>query len=268
MAVSPQTEDGYTMLANELFDAIGKAKLTHAQQSVLLAIIRKTYGFKKKEDDISASQIGEWCGMARTHVTSTLNELARMNVITKRPGVYGSIIGVQKDYSKWEITGRLSSTKSVQVYEIGTSTESVQGVQISGVTSTKSVQVDSTESVHTKENLPKETKQKKEGKQKTLAAFISDCESGGEKPIPENDSIFDYAKEIGLPDYFLHLNWLEFKIAYTIGRSKAKKYIDWRAVFRDSVRRNWYKVWYIDAQGNYALTTTGQQAQRIHKAAA
>ena len=159
-------------------------------------------------------------------------------------------------------------TKSVQVYEIGTSTESVQGVQISGVTSTKSVQVDSTESVHTKENLPKETKQRKRASKKRLLLLSLIANQGARSLSLKTILFFDYAKEIGLPDYFLHLNWLEFKIAYTIGRSKAKKYIDWRAVFRDSVRRNWYKVWYIDAQGNYALTTTGQQAQRIHKAAA
>jgi len=87
-ASMPQVEDGFTRIANELYDAIGAAKLTLAQQSVVHAIIRKTYGYNKKEDDISASQIGDWCGMARTHVTNTLNELAKMNVITKRPGVY------------------------------------------------------------------------------------------------------------------------------------------------------------------------------------
>ncbi|NHZ62632.1 replication protein [Massilia genomosp. 1] len=101
MTASPQTEDGYLMIANELMEAILGFGFSLREQSVLFTIIRKTYGFRKKEDDISASQIGDMCNVARQHVTSTLNLLAVRRVITKRPGRFGSIIGVQKDHRKW-----------------------------------------------------------------------------------------------------------------------------------------------------------------------
>lgn len=149
---SPQTEEGFVRIANELMDAILSAGFSQRQLLVLLALIRKTYGYNKKEDDMSAAQIGKLCNMARTHVTSVLKQLADMNVIRKRPGEYGCVIAIQKDYTRWNLTVKAEqktpqktpSTKSVQVYQIGTRD------------STKSVQVDSTKSVHTIDNLPKD----------------------------------------------------------------------------------------------------------------
>lgn len=154
---SPQLEDGFVRIANELMLAILKSPFTARQQKVVFAIIQKTYGYGKKVDDVSASQIGDLCGLNRTHVTATLNQLLAMKVIHKEPGVYGSLVGINKDYSKWSF----ASTESVQVYQSGTSTESVQGVPNQSFASTESVQVDSTKSVHTKDNLPKDNQQKK-----------------------------------------------------------------------------------------------------------
>lgn len=156
---SPQLEDGFIRIANELLEAILAFGFTHREMVVLLTIIRKTYGFGKKTDDISASQIGDMCKIARPHVTSTLNALALRNVITKRIGQFGSIIGIQKNHRLWVGADRLRAPAN--------STDSVQGctdlvhVPIQYVDSTDSVQVDSTESVHTKDNLPKDNQQKK-----------------------------------------------------------------------------------------------------------
>jgi len=98
---TPQLEDGYVRIANDLLEALLAARLTANQWKVVLAIIRKTYGYSKKEDDLSASQIASICAMNRTHVTEVLNQLARMNVINKRPGVHGSIVSIQKDSRHW-----------------------------------------------------------------------------------------------------------------------------------------------------------------------
>src|SRR5471030_1802276 len=101
MSSTPQLEDGFTMLANELVERVLGFGFSHREQSIIFTIFRKTYGYGKKEDDMSASQIGDMCKIARQHVTSTLNVLALRNVINKRPGRYGSIIGIQKDHRRW-----------------------------------------------------------------------------------------------------------------------------------------------------------------------
>mgnify|MGYP001614223595 CR=1 FL=1 len=45
---------------------------------------------------------------------------------------------------------------------------------------------------------------------------------------------------------------------------RPKTYNDWRAVFRKAVREGWLKLWFLDGQ-QYALTTAGQQAQRVQQ---
>jgi phage replication O-like protein O len=159
MSATPQLEDGFVRIANELLEAILAGSFTQRELLVLLAIVRKTYGYSKKEDDLSASQIGDLCGVARPHVTSTLNALAQRNVITKRPGRFGSMIGIQKNHAKWISAGQLK-TAPASTELVHPCTESVHVPNRYGG-STESVQVDSTDSVHTKDNLPKDNHQKK-----------------------------------------------------------------------------------------------------------
>lgn len=166
---SPQLEDGYTRIANELLKAIWSMPFTHQQHKVIFAVIQKTYGFNKKEDDVSASQLGDFCSMKRENVTRTLNELVKMNVITKRPGTYGSVIGLQKDHKKWAF----SSVKPTQACQLDTSVESTQGVSNPTVASVKPTQVDSVKSTHTKDNLPKDNQQKTCANASAFARFWS-----------------------------------------------------------------------------------------------
>lgn len=155
---TPQLEDGFTMIANELLEAILCAGLTANQWKVAMAIIRKTYGFNKAEDDLSASQIAEMCKLARPHVAAALNQLALRNIITKRLGRFGSIVGIQKDYRKWVCLEKLVSD-STCTDSVKGCTESVH-VQNLYRGCTESVQSMCTESVHTKDNYPKDNHQK------------------------------------------------------------------------------------------------------------
>lgn len=95
-----------------------------------------------------------------------------------------------------------------------------------------------------------------------LKAWLETVKAAGEKPIPEGDPVFDYAERVGIPDDFLRLAWLEFRHRYT--QPDAKRYRDWRRVFRKAVEGNWLKLWFAQPDGAYALTTVGIQAQRSH----
>lgn len=177
MSATPQLEDGFTMLANELVERVLGFSFSHREQSIIFTIFRKTYGYGKKEDDMSASQIGDMCKIARQHVTSTLNLLALRNVINKRPGRYGSIIGIQKDHRRWITAEQMKALPaSPESGQAGPSEGEGGGVapvpnkdtcpelglvQNWDRGSPESGQVDSPESGHTKENLPKENHQKK-----------------------------------------------------------------------------------------------------------
>ncbi len=106
MVASPQTEHGFTRLADELLDALIEFDFTKRQCKVLLAVIRKTYGFQKKEDDMTAQQLARMTGLERANVIRTINELVKMQVLYKRPGHYGQVLGVNKDYEAWAVSSR------------------------------------------------------------------------------------------------------------------------------------------------------------------
>lgn len=93
------TEDGYTRLANELYEELIGANLTRNQAKVAHAICRKTYGFNKKLDRISDSQISELTRLPRQKVNKAKNELIAMRVLVRE----GSQIGPNKALSDWLI---------------------------------------------------------------------------------------------------------------------------------------------------------------------
>lgn len=102
-------------------------------------------------------------------------------------------------------------------------------------------------------------------KQKTAAValptWLESIKVRGEKPIPEDDPVFAYAEQVGIPQDHLRLCWKEFRHRYS--QAGAKRYRDWRSVFRKAVRGNWLKLWWVDGDGAYMLTTVGKQAEKV-----
>lgn len=103
MSGTPQTEDGYTRLSNELLEALAAAGLSGRQFAIVAAIIRKTYGYNKKADDIGLGQLVQMTGIDKAHVSRVVRELADANVIHRKPGTFGHTLGLNKRYSQWAL---------------------------------------------------------------------------------------------------------------------------------------------------------------------
>ncbi|MGI0495571.1 hypothetical protein ACN4EG_27660, partial [Alkalinema pantanalense CENA528] len=88
--------------------------------------------------------------------------------------------------------------------------------------------------------------------------------SAGEACIPAADPIVRGAADAGIPLDFLALAWSVFVERH---RESGKRQADWRATFRNAVRGNWYRLWWMDGTGACSLTTVGQQAKRAGVAA-
>ncbi len=95
----------------------------------------------------------------------------------------------------------------------------------------------------------------------TLNKFIEDCRQNSVMTIPEDDPVFTYAETVGLDQEMIAICWQEFKAAFQHDDTKRQK--DWRAHFRNAVRRNWYKLWYLKNGDAAQWTTTGEQARRV-----
>lgn len=98
----------------------------------------------------------------------------------------------------------------------------------------------------------------------TFDTFVERKKAAGEKLIAEDDPIFAWTERAGIPDEWLHLAWIEFGHRY---RGNAKRYADWPATFRNSIRSNWYRLWRLSDSGQYLLTTEGEMARRAAQAA-
>lgn len=94
---SPQLENGYTRIANEIMDELCRFRMAGEARQVLDFIIRKTWGFNKKEDKISNSQIVEGTGLSKGRASLYLSQLIIHRIVTKS----GNKLCLNKDYSKW-----------------------------------------------------------------------------------------------------------------------------------------------------------------------
>lgn len=106
MSASPQVENGYTRIANELLDAVLQFGFSKRQLSVFFAVVRKTYGFNKLEDDMTVTQLAQVSGLARQNVSTALSELEAIGAVSKRDGRYGYVLKINKNYQCWRALKR------------------------------------------------------------------------------------------------------------------------------------------------------------------
>lgn len=92
-----ELEDGYAKLSNMLLEAYAGADLTKRQFKVLLAILRKTYGWNKAMDRISDSQIAEIAKLPVKRCNETKLQLVRMGLIKQQGGMFGP----NKNINEW-----------------------------------------------------------------------------------------------------------------------------------------------------------------------
>lgn len=103
---SPQKENGYTAIANELLEALCSYNFP-AKASVpprlVLFVIRKTYGYHKKTDTISISQFQEGIGEKnRSNLVYWLNYLVQAKILVKEKVSNMQVkYGLNKDYKQW-----------------------------------------------------------------------------------------------------------------------------------------------------------------------
>jgi hypothetical protein len=108
--------------------------------------------------------------------------------------------------------------------------------------------------------VPEKKAKSEKSKETILADWITSLD--GADALPADDPLFGWASSVKLPRDWIALAWWAFEGRYTANTGKAaKKYTDWRAAFRDHVQRDFLKLWAINRDGEYYLTTTGKQAQ-------
>jgi len=109
---SPQKEEGYVPIANELVEQFAKINLSPYEWRTLWVLWRKTWGWQKKRDKISISQFQKLTGLDRRHQHRTLLSLERKKFIARKGNSYVTTYMFQKDYSKWKTVANKGTSAS------------------------------------------------------------------------------------------------------------------------------------------------------------
>ncbi|HII2382980.1 TPA: replication protein [Escherichia coli] len=161
-------DDGYTRFANELLEAIASADLTARQLKVMLAYVRKTYGFNKKTDRIADEQIAQLTGLSRQNVNKAKKELISMNCLF----MDGNQIGVNREVSAWQFSKCLQVSNFVSKLE-AKSVSKLETLNVSKLETHKRHSLKTKENINKPPISPKKVSQKFDPLETELPDWLS-----------------------------------------------------------------------------------------------
>lgn len=95
---SPNLENGWTGLPNELWEALMRVNMGSQEERILRVVIRETYGWRVKEKAISLIRFSELAGISKPHVCHTLKKLQKRRIVVRNKNKFG----LQEDYLCWK----------------------------------------------------------------------------------------------------------------------------------------------------------------------
>ncbi|MBO2943625.1 replication protein [Paenibacillus sp. F411] len=110
--------DQFTKVSNELLEQVPKFKLNGTQLRIILIIWRYSYGFGKKDAELSISFLAKATDIIKRQLIRELSKLIEMNVVqvvSEQTGTRSRIIQFNKDYDSWRL---LEVTKKTSLPEL------------------------------------------------------------------------------------------------------------------------------------------------------
>ncbi|WP_163102275.1 replication protein [Peribacillus alkalitolerans] len=100
---SPQTEKGYTRIANEILERIVQSNLNGTQFRIVMTIWRYTYGFRKKQSEMTITFFAQKLDANKRQVDRELKTLIQRKIIkVEGMGTKGArLLSFNKDYDEW-----------------------------------------------------------------------------------------------------------------------------------------------------------------------
>lgn len=105
-----QLEDGYTRIANELLEHVPRFKFNGTQLRIVLIVWRYTFGFNRKDHELSIGFISKATGLSYKSVEKELKNLIEQKVLfvsKQSTKTRSRKIGMNKYYTDWQIESSL-----------------------------------------------------------------------------------------------------------------------------------------------------------------
>ena len=107
-----QIPENSTPIINEIIEKLACVKMSNYEFNIIFAIIRKTYGWDKKEETIKTKQLADVTGIHKQHISRTLKRLVQRKIVTQ----IGYKIGINKSTSQWlELPKQVTNKKVTQI---------------------------------------------------------------------------------------------------------------------------------------------------------
>jgi phage replication O-like protein O len=238
-------------LHNDVFSSESFVSLSDAAFRCYVFIVRKTRGWHKTHDKISLSQ---FMGMRKTGKRATqnaLDELVNAGLVlrTSERGFPNSYC--LNETSAENCTG--SGAENCTTLSVS-SAENCTGV-VQKIAPTKDTNKNQLNTL-----LKDNVKAKSAKNEKTLAEYIEQCKQAGVEALQDGSEAHTVADGLGLSDDMLATAWYEFKERYI---KSDKKYANWVKAFSNSIRQNWYKIWYFHDNAVF-WTNEGKGLCKLH----
>ncbi len=149
----PQLENGYMKIANEIIEQIPKFKFNGTQLRILMVLWRYTYGFNRKEHELSVTFIANATGIHVQQIKKEIATLITKNVITviREPSFSQTrIMAFNKKYDSWGV--ELAGSDQVVKTLPGSKKDTSQVVK----TLPQPGSENATQEIHSFKNNPKE----------------------------------------------------------------------------------------------------------------
>jgi len=115
---NPQVENGHLKIANEVWDHLTSARLTGSEFQIILAVIRKTWGWNQKECPISLPEFQSVTRMPERTTVNSLNSLIGKNILICIKGGGRSNASKWSFNKNWELWKTLPPVAGIKVGEI------------------------------------------------------------------------------------------------------------------------------------------------------
>lgn len=107
---NPQKENGFIPIANEIAEALAQTHLTPAEWQILWVVLRKTWGWSKKVDYISLSQLEKFTGLSHRIICK-----AKQSLVSKKAlSTVGKKLMFNKNYEEWVVSKKALVLKKCQ----------------------------------------------------------------------------------------------------------------------------------------------------------
>lgn len=116
---SPQLENGYTRIANEILEQVVKRPFAERQCSIIFHVMRMTYGWGVSMAEISLTQFESAIGVKSAACSVIIQRLIKLKVLLAEVVPGGRRLGINKDYEKWGVLPRGALPLGILPAEVG-----------------------------------------------------------------------------------------------------------------------------------------------------